>query len=92
MRSPGNHLISKFNVDFSYPDQQGYRSIQSRIHYLIQKDLGTLLEEIFDQFCPPNERIVIEEIHIDLGVIEEDYLESVLLERLETKLQGLFIR
>ncbi|MBP5455190.1 MAG: hypothetical protein J6Y37_01675 [Paludibacteraceae bacterium] len=78
-----DNLIHSLTINLSFEKNEG--NSNDRAEKLYKRHIYPSIEEVFNQY--ESEEIVIDNITIDLGEIEEDDIPSKLLEELKSKIQ-----
>lgn len=86
MRVPVEHIISSLNWDTTFNDKEKANRLQDRLSSLSRLKLGRELSGIFNNSCPEDQTWKIDSLELDLGVIDFNYLETELIQKLRERL------
>ncbi|QCK14536.1 contractile injection system tape measure protein [Mangrovivirga cuniculi] len=81
------HVLRTSVFEISSDTSENSHDIHNSLNDIIQEDLNRLLEEIFDEFCPPGHRISIKKLELDLGDINQYNFESEFKSKLKDALR-----
>jgi hypothetical protein len=77
------HLIGKQTFDLQFSSREGIHEIQHELSRLYWQRVTMALERLFDELAPPTEKIRIDKLEIDLGVLSlQDLTSGAFIEKL----------
>lgn len=85
----GKHIIKRQVFDFDTESRDSAAADQNDISRIFRYKLTTIIEEILDEFTPTGETILIDQITLDFGFINREFLEHDLVRKTKEQLPAI---
>lgn len=86
MKSVAGHIISNLNWSTTFDEKEKASYLQDRLSSLSRMKLQREIAKVFDDSCPQDQTWKIDSLELDLGVIDFNYMETELIQKIRDRL------